>query len=53
MDQTTQQNAAMIEQSTAASQSLAKEAADIAELAARFQMHQEAGPTSWRGSRAA
>ncbi|WP_366519312.1 methyl-accepting chemotaxis protein [uncultured Caulobacter sp.] len=53
MDQATQQNAAMVEQSTAASQSLAKEAADIAQLAARFQLRQDAGSTGWRANRAA
>ena len=37
MDQTTQQNAAMVEQSTAASSSLAQEAAKLRELVAQFQ----------------
>ena len=37
MDQTTQQNAAMVEESTAASSSLAQEAAKLRELVAQFQ----------------
>jgi methyl-accepting chemotaxis protein len=37
MDQVTQQNAAMVEQSTAASLSLAQEAAHLGELVSRFQ----------------
>jgi methyl-accepting chemotaxis protein len=37
MDQVTQQNAAMVEESTAASHSLLHEAQILAELAARFQ----------------
>ena len=38
MDQVTQQNAAMVEQSTAASHGLASETQELAELAARFQV---------------
>jgi methyl-accepting chemotaxis protein len=38
MDQVTQQNAAMVEQSTAASHALAKEAGELAELAAKFDI---------------
>jgi methyl-accepting chemotaxis protein len=38
MDQTTQQNAAMVEQSNAASNSLAQEAARLKELVSRFQL---------------
>jgi methyl-accepting chemotaxis protein len=38
MDQVTQQNAAMVEQSTAASQNLSNEASDLAELVGRFQV---------------
>ncbi|MVA98199.1 HAMP domain-containing protein [Nitratireductor sp. CAU 1489] len=38
MDQVTQQNAAMVEQSTAASHSLAKEADDLTRLVARFDV---------------
>ena len=56
MDQATQQNAAMIEQSTAASQSLAREAGDIAALTTRFRLGQEAAPVrpaQRPGSRAA
>ncbi len=37
MDQVTQQNAAMVEQSTAASHQLRREAAELTELTARFQ----------------
>ena len=40
MDQTTQQNAAMVEQSTAASKSLADDAKVLADLVAGFQMEQ-------------
>ena len=39
MDQTTQQNAAMVEQSTAASASLAMEAAKLRDLVSQFQLH--------------
>ncbi|WP_275786561.1 methyl-accepting chemotaxis protein [Pararhizobium gei] len=42
MDQTTQQNAAMVEQSTAASASLALEAARLRDLVSRFQMQTSA-----------
>ncbi|WAC60282.1 PAS domain-containing methyl-accepting chemotaxis protein [Brevundimonas sp. SL130] len=38
MDQVTQQNAAMVEQSTAASLSLNREATDLAQLVGRFQV---------------
>ena len=38
MDRTTQQNAAMVEESTAAARSLASEADELAELVARFKM---------------
>ncbi len=38
MDQTTQQNAAMVEQSTAASHSLAGEAGELSRLVGRFQI---------------
>jgi methyl-accepting chemotaxis protein len=37
MDQVTQQNAAMVEQSTAASHQLRREAAELTELTAKFQ----------------
>ena len=40
MDQVTQQNAAMVEQSTAASHSLADEAAELARLVGQFQIGQ-------------
>ena len=42
MDQVTQQNAAMVEQSTAASQSLTNEANQLVDLIARFQLKNEA-----------
>jgi methyl-accepting chemotaxis protein len=38
MDQVTQQNAAMVEQSTAASHGLAGEAQELARLVAQFQL---------------
>ncbi|MBY0423802.1 MAG: hypothetical protein K2Q06_15970, partial [Parvularculaceae bacterium] len=38
MDQTTQQNAAMVEENTAASRSLATEARALGELVARFKI---------------
>ena len=40
MDQNTQQNAAMVEESTAASHSLAKQAAELRQLVARFRIGQ-------------
>ncbi len=46
MDQVTQQNAAMVEQSTAASHSLAKEASELSELAARFDIGAGAAPAA-------
>ncbi len=42
MDQVTQQNAAMVEQSTAASHALDKEAAELIRLVSRFQLGAEA-----------
>jgi methyl-accepting chemotaxis protein len=54
MDQVTQQNAAMVEQSTAASHALAQEADELARLIGRFQVgaQQSAAPPA-RSSRAA
>ncbi|NSX32761.1 chemotaxis protein, partial [Brevundimonas vesicularis] len=47
MDQVTQQNAAMVEQSTAASLSLSREAAELADLVGRFETSQvAAAPTA-------
>ncbi len=43
MDQTTQQNAAMVEEATAASNSLATEADKLRELVGRFRLGQQAG----------
>ena len=42
MDQTTQQNAAMVEQTTAANQALSQEADRLADLVARFRLEAEA-----------
>ncbi len=56
MDQMTQQNAAMVEQSTAASHSLAQEAADLEKLTARFDVgngRSAAGRPAAAGSRQA
>ena len=50
MDQVTQQNAAMVEQSTAASHALAREAAELARLMGQFRTGQGAAPAS--GARA-
>jgi methyl-accepting chemotaxis protein len=44
MDQVTQQNAAMVEQSTAASHSLAQDAEELARLVGQFQTGQAAQP---------
>ncbi|MBX4926679.1 methyl-accepting chemotaxis protein [Rhizobium binae] len=46
MDQTTQQNAAMVEQSTAASDSLAQEAQKLRELVAQFRLDDTASGQS-------
>ena len=46
MDQTTQQNAAMVEQTTAANQALSQEADRLADLVARFRLEAEA-PNAW------
>ncbi|APG87303.1 chemoreceptor McpA (plasmid) [Sinorhizobium americanum CCGM7] len=48
MDQSTQQNAAMVEQSTAAASSLALEAAKLRDLVARFKLEAVAGPRAAR-----
>ncbi len=48
MDRSTQQNAAMVEESTAAARSLASEADDMAELVARFKIGAAAGTPSVR-----
>jgi methyl-accepting chemotaxis protein len=42
MDQMTQQNAAMVEESTTASHALAEEAETLTQLTARFQISKEA-----------
>jgi methyl-accepting chemotaxis protein len=46
MDQVTQQNAAMVEQSTAASHSLAQEAEELGRLVSRFDVGARAAPTA-------
>jgi methyl-accepting chemotaxis protein len=46
MDQVTQQNAAMVEQSTAASHALAKEAGELASLAGRFDIGEAPPPAA-------
>jgi len=43
MDHTTQQNAAMVEQSTAASHTLSRQARDLSQLIAAFKVHPAAG----------
>ena len=52
MDQVTQQNAAMVEESTAASLSLNREAADMAQLVGRFQVSGGAAPAPIRQAQA-
>ena len=52
MDQVTQQNAAMVEESTAASLSLNREATDMAQLVGRFQVSEGAAPTPIRQAQA-
>jgi len=51
MDQVTQQNAAMVEQSTAASGHLAEEAAKLRELVSRFKLRATASTQSAAGRR--
>ncbi|URI15523.1 methyl-accepting chemotaxis protein [Brevundimonas albigilva] len=46
MDQTTQQNAAMVEQTTAANQALSQEADRLADLVARFRVETDR-PNAW------
>jgi methyl-accepting chemotaxis protein len=46
MDQLTQQNAAMVEQSTAASHALAQEADALAALVGRFQVGDDSAPAA-------
>ncbi|MBB4288782.1 methyl-accepting chemotaxis protein [Rhizobium leguminosarum] len=53
MDQVTQQNAAMVEQSTAASSQLAQEAAKLRELVSRFKLRATASTQSVAGRRSA
>jgi len=43
MDTVTQQNAAMVEESTAASHTLSRQAAEMARLISQFKVHPEAG----------
>ena len=51
MDQVTQQNAAMVEESTAASHDLASEADELTRLVGRFRMGEEAEPPQRKISR--
>jgi methyl-accepting chemotaxis protein len=51
MDQVTQQNAAMVEQATAASHSLAKEAETLGQLVAQFRIGSEAAAAPASGKR--
>ena len=53
MDQVTQQNAAMVEQATAASHSLAKEAETLGQLVAQFRIGQEAAAAAPAAARRA
>jgi methyl-accepting chemotaxis protein len=53
MDQVTQQNAAMVEQSTAASHNLAREAETLSSLLSRFRIEAGAGPVIKAASRSA
>ena len=53
MDQVTQQNAAMVEESTAASHSLAKEAGELSELASKFDIGSGAAAPAARVVKAA
>jgi methyl-accepting chemotaxis protein len=46
MDQMTQQNAAMVEESTAASHSLAQETTSLADLMGRFRIRAETAPAA-------
>jgi len=46
MDHTTQQNAAMVEESTAASHTLSRQAVDLAQLISAFKVHPGAGRRS-------
>ncbi len=46
MDQVTQQNAAMVEQSTAASHSMAQETAALSQLTSYFQITTERAPAA-------
>jgi methyl-accepting chemotaxis protein len=48
MDKVTQQNAAMVEQATAASRSMASEAQDLSRLVAQFSIGQPTAPTPER-----
>ena len=50
MDQVTQQNAAMVEETTAASQSLAKDAAELSDLVGRFRLADAGGVAEARAT---
>ncbi|MFM7348911.1 MAG: methyl-accepting chemotaxis protein [Erythrobacter sp.] len=53
MDRMTQQNAAMVEEATAAANSLAAEAGDLGALVGRFRLEGVAGGSGWQDWRAA
>lgn len=53
MDRVTQQNAAMVEEATAAAQSLAHEAGELAGLVAQFKLEQAGQDHAWGGLRVA
>lgn len=50
MDQTTQKNAAMVEESNAASSALAAEAAKLRDMVSRFKLAKEMTQTAYRGA---
>ena len=50
MDQMTQQNAAMVEETTAASQTLAEESRQLHALLSRFELGQQAGRSMSRAA---
>ncbi len=50
MDEVTQQNAALVEEAAAAAQSLTEQAANLAQLMARFEVREESAETALAGS---
>jgi methyl-accepting chemotaxis protein len=51
MDEVTQQNAALVEEATAASQSMADQARHLNEMMARYRLGAESAPASVRAAR--